>query len=46
MPLQVHVLHIDFLDSTGYKHAIMKQAEAVLTVNGSTANFSIDISFI
>jgi len=45
MAFQVHVLHIDFIDSTGYKHAIMKQAEALLVFSGATTGYSIDINY-
>lgn len=45
MPFVVHVLHIDFIDTQGTKHAIMKQAEADLVVAGATAGYSIQIRY-
>jgi hypothetical protein len=45
MPFVVEILHIDFIDSTGYKHAIMKQAEVSLVVVGATTGYSIDINY-
>lgn len=45
MAFQVHVLHIDFIDSTGYKHAIMKRAEVDLAVVGATTGYSIQVRF-
>lgn len=43
MPFMVHVLHIDFIDTQGTKHAIMKQAEVELAVSGSTVGYDIEI---
>lgn len=45
MAFKVHVLHIDFIDTQGTKHAIMKQAEVDLAVVGATAGYSIQIRY-
>jgi len=45
MPFVVAVLHIDFIDSTGYKHSIMKQAEALMVFSGATTGYSVDINY-
>lgn len=45
MPFVVEILHIDFIDSTGYKHAIMTRASAELAVVGATTGYSIEIRF-
>lgn len=45
MPFVVEVLHIDFIDTQGTKHAIMKQAEVDLVVSGSTAGYTIEVRY-
>ncbi len=45
MPFQVHVLHIDFIDTQGNKHAIMKPAEVDLVIGGDTTRSEIRVSY-
>jgi len=45
MPFVVEVLHIDFIDTQGNKHAIMKAAELDLAVSGSTVGYRIEIRY-